>query len=208
MSRGVLLIFCLVCSAPALSGEPPARFEVTPYVAYMLGGTFTDSDTDDEVELDGSGSFGLALNMRADANTEWELSYSQQNTKFDVGSLAVTDSDLDVTVRYLQFGGTYLWEGDLARPFLVATVGLSHFDPDSSEFDSDTYFAFSIGGGVKLWPKKRFGLRLGGRFYGSVIDSDTSLLCRSGPEGSGCLIASKGEMLWQWEMMAGAIVRF
>jgi hypothetical protein len=116
--------------------------------------------------------------------------------------------DIDLSIDYLQFGGTYIGPSRLARPFLAATVGLSRFDPEASQFSAETYFAFSIGTGVKLWPENRFGLRLEGRLYGSVLDSESKIFCASDSENSACLISTKAEVLWQWEMMFGAILRF
>lgn len=200
------LILALV-PAELPAAESPPRFEVTPFAGYRVGGTFSDNDTDVEIELDQGGGFGISLNVLAQANTQYEVSFSHQDTSFDVGSPAPATSNLDVAVDYLQFGGTYLWDGRLARPYLVATVGLARLDPDDAALDAETYFAFSIGGGWKLWPTERFGLRLEGRFYGSFVDSDTKLFCVSSG-GATCLIRSDGDLLWQWEMNAGASWRF
>jgi len=184
-----------------------ARFEVTPFVGYRIGGTFVDSVSDAEIELDEGSSFGIALNMRAEANTQYELTFSHQDTEFDFGSIAAPTTNLKVAVDYLQLGGTYLWDGELSRPYFVATLGLARVDPDDAIFNAETYFAFSIGGGWKLWPTKRFGLRLEGRFYGSFVDGDTKVFCVSSG-GAACLIQSDADVLWQWEMTAGASWRF
>jgi len=209
-----LLVIGMLLAASAAAHDEAAkpnnkqqyRFEVTPFAGYRVGGTFEDEATGTKLELNENGSFGLILNMKEAANTEWELGYSHQSTDVDVGGTDVTAIDMDVD--YLQIGGTYIGDGELARPFLVATVGLAHFDPGVPEFPSDTFFAFSIGGGWKLRPAKRLGLRLEGRFYGTVIDSDSNIFCASGPNGSGCLINTKADVLWQWEMLLGAIFRF
>jgi len=213
VNRFAFLAMGLIVAVPAAAHDEAAqpqnnrqyRFEVTPFAGYRVGGTFEDETTGAELDLDDNGSFGLILNMQEAANTEWELGYSHQSTEVDVGDSGET---IDMDVDYLQIGGTYLGDGELARPFLVATVGLAHLDPRASEFSSDTFFAFSIGGGWKMRPARRLGLRVEGRFYGTVIDSDSDIFCTSGPEGSNCLIRTKGEVLWQWEMMLGAIFRF
>jgi hypothetical protein len=205
------LLLCLIIpswNSVAVAQEMPPRFEVTPFVGYRIGGTFDDSASDAQIDFDESASFGLALNMRAEPHTQYELTFSHQGTEFNLNSVNVMTTDLDVTIDYLQIGGTYMWDDDLARPFVVATMGLAHIDPDDSAFDSGTYFAFSIGGGLKFWSRKRFGLRLEGRFYGTVIDSDTSVFCSSGPGGSNCLIQTDAGIVWQFEIMAGPTWRF
>jgi len=209
MTRSLLLGICVLIALPAMGQERKYPFEVTPFVGYRIGGTFEDEDSDAEFELDESSSFGLVMNLRAEDNTQWELVYSHQNTDLDSsGLLSPSDPVLSMDVDYLQLGGTYLWEGDLARPFMVATMGLAHFDPEDSDFNSETYFSFSIGGGWKVFPTKRVGLRLEGRFYGSLIESDSNIFCESISGSSRCLISTSGTILWQWEMMAGAVFRF
>ena len=212
MTRAAVLLLGLIMGSSAIAAESAGqknyRFQVTPFAGYRVGGTFEDELTEAELDLDEDSSFGLVLNMRESANTEWEVAYSHQNTRIDTANLVNGGGDLDLDVDYLQFGGTYIGPHDLARPFLVATIGLARFDPAESQLDSETYFAFSIGGGVKLWPANRFGLRVEGRFYGTVLDSESKIFCTSSAEASGCLISTKAEMLWQWEMMLGAIMRF
>lgn len=212
MRKTATLMLSLLIGTAAIaqeSADPKIyRFQVTPFAGYRLGGTFEDELSEAELDLDEAGSFGLVLNMRESANTEWELGYSHQSTSIDTAGVTDGGSDLDLDIEYLQIGGTYIGPHELARPFMVATIGLARFDPEPGGLDSETYFAFSIGGGVKLWPQNRFGLRLEGRFYGTVLDSESKIFCTSNATTSGCLISTKGEVLWQWEMMLGAIMRF
>ena len=212
MTKTALLILSLFAGAAAMAEESAGqhiyRFQVTPFAGYRVGGTFEDELSEASLDLDDAGGYGLILNMRESPNTEWELGYSHQSTNVDTEGVSMNGSKLDLDIDYLQFGGTYIGPHELARPFLVATVGLAHFDPDAGALDSETYFAFSIGGGLKLWPARRFGLRLEGRFYGTVLDSESKIFCASNSEGSGCLISTKADVRWQWEMMLGAIMRF
>jgi hypothetical protein len=87
------------------------------------------------------------VNWPSVENTEWEIYLSRQSTSLETSGLFVPPetppTDLDIT--YLQAGGTYWFEGERARPYIVATVGLSRFEPDESSFDSETFFAFGIG---------------------------------------------------------------
>lgn len=206
-SAKVLLGMMIVLFPATVLAQALPRFEVTPFAGFRVGGTFVDSVSDAEIELKEGSSFGVSLNMRADPNTQYEITFSHQDTEFDIGSLTANTTNLDVAVDYLQIGGTYLLEGQVARPYMVATLGLARIDPDDAVFNTENYFAFSIGGGWKLWPTKRFGLRLEGRFYGSFVDSDTSVFCISSG-GTTCLIQSDADVLWQWEMTAGASWRF
>jgi opacity protein-like surface antigen len=190
--------------------DPPGRTELTPYGAYSLGGTFTDLESDGEAKLQDSGSFGLLLNIRQAANTQWEVIYSQQKTDADVTGLPTANEVHETTVHYLQGGGTYQGDGEKVRPYLAATIGAAHIDVATDGYDSDTFFAFSIGAGLQIWPNSRLGLRLEARSFGTLIRSDSDLFCISDPGNgmAGCAISVAGEVLWQFQAMAGVVFRF
>ena len=188
----------------------PGRVELTPYGAYSLGGTFNELESDAVVELQDSGNFGLLLNVRQAANTQWEILYSQQRTDAEVTGLVSGDEILDTTVHYLQGGGTYQGDGEIVRPYLAATIGVAHFDVTTEGYDSDTYFSFSIGPGLQIWPNSRLGLRFEARAFGSLVRSDSSLFCLSDPANgtAGCAFTVSGDVLWQFQAMAGVVFRF
>jgi hypothetical protein len=188
----------------------PGRVELTPYGAYSLGGTFNELESDAAVELQDSGNFGLLLNVRQAANTQWEILYSQQRTDAEVTGLVTGDEILDTTVHYLQGGGTYQGDGEIVRPYLAATIGVAHFDVTTEGYDSDTYFSFSIGPGLQIWPNSRLGLRFEARAFGSLVRSDSSLFCLSDPANgtAGCAFTVSGDVLWQFQAMAGVVFRF
>ena len=188
--------------------DPLPRFELTPFVGYRVGGSFEDSDTGESVDLDENASYGLIFNIVEKANTQYEFGWSHQDTAINLTDTGGNPVKLDLDIDTFQLGGTYLWEGDVARPYLVATIGGAHYRLHAEESESDTYFAFTIGGGWKFWPTRRFGLRLEGRFYGTLIDSNSKIFCRSAPANSGCLIQTSGKLLQQWEISAGGAFRF
>ena len=202
----VLLLAPLAASAQSELG----RFELTPYAAYSIGGTFNDADSDIKASLQDSGSFGLLFNIRESANTQWEILYSQQKTDADIEGSSAGDATLDMTVRYLQAGGTYQGDGETVRPYLAATLGVAHFDISTDGYDSDTFFSFSIGPGLQIRPNERLGLRLEARVFGTLLKSDSKLFCVSDPAGgtASCAITVNGDVLWQVQAMAGVVFRF
>ncbi len=171
---------------------------------------FNELESDAAVELQDSGNFGLLLNVRQAANTQWEILYSQQRTDAEVTGLVTADEILDTTVHYLQGGGTYQGDGEIVRPYLAATIGVAHFDVTTEGYDSDTYFSFSIGPGLQIWPNSRLGLRFEARAFGSLVRSDSSLFCLSDPANgtAGCAVTVSGDVLWQFQAMAGVVFRF
>lgn len=205
--RAILAVFAIaVVALPAHAQTGPGFFEITPYGAYSFGGTFTDTESSTEVKLQDSSTFGLLLNFRQTADTQWEILYSLQNTEAEV----LGESMADVNVHYLQGGGTYQFDSGRVRPFMSATIGGTHIDAESDGFGSDTFFGFSIGGGIQVAPSNRIGLRLEARAFGTLVRSGSSIFCVSDPAGgtAGCAISVAGDVLWQLQTMAGIVFRF
>ena len=201
-------ILTLCFPALAVAAGPPWKFELTPHVGYRVGGSFEDEETGESIDLEDHGSYGLIFNIIEKPNTQYEFSWSHQDTSVNLDDSNGNPFKLDIDIDFLQIGGTYMFEGDTARPFIVATLGAAHYRSDGESSESDTYFAFSIGGGWKLWPTKRFGLRLEGRYYGTLVDSNSKIFCTSSSTASGCLIQTSGKLISQWELMAGGSFRF
>ena len=210
----LLLVLLVAATTPASAADPLHGIEITPFAGYIFGGSFeSDQDsgsaTTGDIDLDDAASYGLIVNWPAEENTEWEIYLSRQSTSLETTGLFAPDepaiADLDIT--YLQAGGTYYFEGERARPYIVATVGVSRFEPDDSAFDPENFFAFGIGGGYKLAPTSRLGVRLEGRILGSVVSSDSGVFCRSGPAANSCLVSVSGSVVWQWEVLAGLVFR-
>lgn len=208
-SLGITVMFiALALTAQNVLAEQTYRFELTPFVGYRVGGSFEDKDTGESVDLDDNGSYGLIFNIVEKSFTQYEFSWSHQDTSIDLSDSGGNSEKLDLDIDFFQLGGTYLFEGKFAKPYMVATIGAAHYRTKSGVSESETYFAFSFGGGVKLWPTQRFGLRLEGRYYGTAVESDSKIFCGSSPNNSGCLIQTRGQLLSQWEVMAGGIFRF
>lgn len=204
------IIVCVVLlAATAVNAQTEtSRFELTPFAGITFGGEFEDMTSSESLQLDDNASFGLILDIRESANTQWEILYSRQATRADTTDLPTSGASFDVDVHYIHGGGTYLGEGDRARPFLAATIGATHFEPGLDDFGSETFFSFSIGAGFQLRPNDRLGIRLEARAYGTVLESDTELFCRTGPTENICAIRSEGTILWQLQTLAGFVFRF
>ena len=198
----------LLAATVTQAQETSYKFELTPFAGLTTGGNFEDLTSTAELALDDSSSFGLILNIEESANTQWEVLYSLQATEADTTGLPISGAPLDIDVHYIQGGGTYLFDGDAARPFLAATVGASHFAPGLSGVDSETFFAFSIATGLQIRPNARFGIRLEARGYGTLVDSNSNLFCQSGPAGAICAVTVDGTILWQFQAFAGFVFRF
>lgn len=202
---GAIVLFAAFVPA---AGAEPLKFELTPYGGYAFGGKFEDEEAAVEIDVGDDVSYGLIFNFNNTANTQYEFIYSRQSTSADTREVAALPPQVDLDIDHLQIGGTYLAEGDLARPYLAMTIGGSRFSPDFSGGESDTFWSFSIGAGWTLRPSERLGLRVEARAWGTLIDSDSSLFCESGPDQALCAIALDGRVYWQIETFAGVVFRF
>jgi opacity protein-like surface antigen len=204
MKKVLIIMAALLVPPVTLAETIPGAFTLTPYGGGSFGGTFEDEESALSVSLDDSAAFGLILNYQNSANTQYELIYSQVSTEADISGSALSDIDL----RTLQGGGTYQFDGNTVLPFISATLGGTNIE--ASGYDKDTFFSFSVGGGVQIAPSKRLGLRLEARAFGTLLRSGSSIFCVSDPGGStaGCAISVAGDVLWQVQAMAGVVFRF
>jgi hypothetical protein len=206
-----LAVAAIGCAASGLAcaqEAKPRRHELTAYGAYRVGGEFEDENGEDEFELDESNAYGLVFNFPAmNVDTQWQALWARQQTELETRPGFDASSRLRLDVDYFQFGGTYLFEGNETRPFIALTAGAAHFDPGRG-IDSETFFAGSLGGGVQMQKSKRVGVRLEARAFATLVDSDGSLFCRTGPQANVCAVRIEGSAFVQFEASAGIVFRF
>jgi hypothetical protein len=89
-----------------------------------------------------------------------------------------------------------------ARPFLTGLLGLTRY---AAEGDNEVRFTVGAGGGVKLMPVRRVGVRLDGRVFATFADIEGRVIaCSPGV----CLVALDTDIVWQAELTAGLVVAF
>src|SRR5689334_22006356 len=110
MPQKICLIALLALSCAPLSAqnsdaprptENPPLFEITPFVGLRVGGNFKLEDPKRKLDVDGSDSLALALDLRIDQTSQYELFYSRQSTNLDRDP---TLGDVDVDIEYLHIG--------------------------------------------------------------------------------------------------------
>jgi hypothetical protein len=201
-------IAIVLCTPAAAEQDESFRFEITPYAAYRMGGSFDEKDGSGRVELNDSSATGILFNIEANANGQYELLYARQRTDADTQGFLVNDPIIDIDVEHFHFGGTYLFDGDNMRPFIALTLGVSQFDPELPGSDSESFFSASFGGGVQLNASRRLGVRLEARAFTTFVDDDSNIFCSSIDGAGACLIRVDARTLTQWEARAGLVFRF
>ena len=192
-------------AATTAQAETP-RFEITPFGGARIAGGFDAEDAatgeESSVDLDNDTSFGLDLGLYAQPNGFYELLYSTQEAAFDSSDPAL--DGIDIQVDYLHFGGTAFFPNDqFYVPYLSLTLGATFLEPTRGNYDSETKFSGSIGGGFRFPVSDHFHVALGLRGYLTLIDSNTSLFCVSDAQGAGCLVKSSGSTFFQTEGQLG-----
>jgi len=179
--------------------------EITPFIAYRGGGGFRDGTTNQDLNLSSKAGFGFALNWAAtEPGTQYELLYSRQHT--DTGGSA----PIDITIQYLQIGGTAVI-GDASShviPFAAGGLGAARFSPDPSSLSTETRFAFNLGGGVHIPLANHVRLRLEARGYLTWLNGNSDLFCSSSSSTAGCVLQARGQTFFQYEALGGVSIGF
>jgi opacity protein-like surface antigen len=178
------------------------EYEITPYVGWRTSDTLEEEATGATIDLKEARSFGVIVSMQQKPNTNYDFLFSRQTTE-----LESTNSLVDATslrFDYYHIGGTVFYDHEQLHPFVTGGLGATHISPANAAFSSETNFSLSIGGGLKFPMTRTIGLRLEVRGYGTVVDSNGSILCADG----GCVAKFKGSLFLQVEANAGLSIAF
>ncbi len=178
--------------------------EVSPFVGYRFGGDFFEIISGQPVDLDGTEAFGGIVDVRFDSFGLFaEALYTHQEAQFRTAAgIFVPSAAWRITVDHYMGGGTQEFRLDRrVRPFVTGLLGLTRY---AAEGDHEIRFAVSVGGGVKLMPASRIGLRLDGRVFTTFADLDGQAGACTGL--GGCLVAVDADVVWQAEFSVGLVV--
>lgn len=207
MRNALVILLLLACGTSV--ADDGSGIEFTAFGGYRMGGSVAAEDDGIDIRLQDSSSAGFLVNSRPRDNTQWEVLYSIQQTSARItDALSGAQSVVDFDSNTLQLGGTYLFDGDKVVPYIAFTLGGTHVRTRAVEDDSDTFFAGSMGLGLRFLPNSRVGIRLEARAYGTLINSSSQIFCSTGPDENVCAIRLKGDLVTQVETFAGITVRF
>lgn len=198
MIKRSLFVLLLLVSATAASAQ--SGIEITPYFGYRGGGEIESLDFFGDVEIDDSESYGVILGFPIAPWALIELEASFQDSQLIEGNGDfLPDFEIsDVDVDYYHVGFVFQSPGPNVQGFGIFTLGATNINPQLEGLTSETKFSTSFGGGIKVNFNQHLGLRLEGRGYFTLIDTNDDDYC--------CYYYS--EDLWQGEARVGLIVRF
>jgi hypothetical protein len=204
--RQIVLVACAAVGLCRVAWAQDLKtVEFAPFFGYSFSGGFEDADTGEDYDIDDAACYGGMVDVRVSESTQVEFFLSRQETELQsddglFGGPTLFDLDID----YYHLGGTYILTDGPWQPFVVATVGATHIDPDVSGSDSLTRLSLGIGGGVRFFPTENFGLYLAGRGLFTFVGGDT--LVES--EGGALTVEIASDTLWQAQLQAGVIFAF
>lgn len=184
------------------------KVELTPFVGYMFGGEVNVWNGSMSVKDDMN--YGLVLDFVLNRNTELEASYTRMDTELVYDEWQVGKRPIYTTsVNVWQFGGQYRFNPtETVRPFVSGTLGFTYYgvgdqlDADAPQLSSETFFSMVFGGGVKIFPSERIGIRLAGHLYSTILSSGSGFWCGTG----GCGVGLSGWGFWQGDVQAGLTI--
>jgi hypothetical protein len=202
---GILRVAMALLAALFPAAATAGDLEVTPFAGYTWGGQFTDSVTGTSLKVDETTDYGIIVDFKQEELSYVELYFSRQATQLQADKGALTGNPLfDLDIEYYHIGGTIGKGSGKVQSFMAATIGATHMVPKGPGLDALTKPSFSFGGGVKLFATDRIGLRLDGRWFGTVFNGSGSAFCSSGA----CAIELQGHLFSQFVANAGLIIVF
>ncbi len=192
--------------APA---QKERRLELTAFGGWEVSSDVTTSTG--SIQIDDAPGYGVALDWALAPGQQAELLWVYSATDARLrGTIpgAQGSSSFPVDSHYLQLGGTYAVSRGTVEPFVSGSLGAALYLPGTIQLDgggtlapaATWRFAFTLGGGAKIWLGDRIGLRLQARLLAPVFFSGAAFY--SGPGGS-ALTVSAGIPYVQGDFSAG-----
>jgi len=212
------VLVTLLVSLAAAHGQ---RYEIPPLFGGMFGGTWDLEQQGvpnfDAHKADGF-SFGVAGGFRFDDSLDdcracnlIEFRWLRQNTHLELKQNPLLPTPVTfptfhpaVTLNYFLSDFTHEWtleEAKMIKPFLTASLGAALASTPAS---SATRFVFGIGTGVKIFPKRHWGIRLQVEYLPIVMHTELQrVFCTVG-----CVVVLNGGVMNQFQLTAGPAFRF
>ena len=195
----VLLLACLAGHPSAVHAQ---GIELTPFGGYRFGGDFFEIVTGQPVDTDGAPAVGAIVDIPLGNGLQVEGVFTHQDTHVTVQPTPFGPSARwRVSVDHFQGGALQEYSEGRVRPFAIGTLGLTRY---AGGGDSEMRFSLGAGGGVKLFPTSRVGVRLNTQVSATFVYVDANVgACSPGI----CFFGIDTDVVWQIEFSTGLIFR-
>lgn len=134
--------------------------EITPTYGYQFGGKLQGVRGDFRIESDPA--YGVNLDIGNDGMpiviTAFWLRQDSRGTYQEFGQRE--EYLWDVATEYFQLGATKEGGDGTFVPFGTFTLGATNFSPKTDDYSDELKFSATFGGGVKIFPSEKIGIRL------------------------------------------------
>ena len=195
------------------------RFDVTPLFGGRFGGTIEleqQGVPNFESTLANSVAYGVAAGLRIDGEdcnscNLIEFRWMRQNTHLGLKQDPLVPTPFTVStfrpaVTLDHFLGDFTHEWDLSeggqiKTFVTGTLGAARMDTPAG---SGVRFVFGFGTGVKLFPRRHWGIRFQVEYLPTVMHAELQrVTCIQG-----CVVALNGGVMNQFQVTVGPTFRF
>ena len=196
--RCVMMWLLILVMAPASQG----RIEITPFGGHQSGGEFEDYNSDSALEIKNDSVYGVTVGFgQEESISQLELYFSHQESELEGTGVFSSANLFELDVDYYHIGiAVHLDQGNL-QPYIVGSLGVTRFDPQFSNLDSEAHFSFGLGGGIKWFPFEHVGVRLEGRVFGTFVNTESAT--HSGSNGT--VAVGHSDVEFQYNAIAGLI---
>jgi hypothetical protein len=210
--RILLVVALLGAAAPARAQYVEIQsVEVSPFVGSRLGGTFNiqpDVPVPVQAEWKDAASYGFSAGVRFDDYSLVEFRWTQSTSSLRFGQPFAAASVGDVTLN--QFHGDFTREFVIPevkglRSFLTGSLGVTHLGAAQDGF---TRFSFGFGAGLKQFVASRLAIRAEAHWLPIVLEPSVSGFACGTIQAGGCLVLLNGELVQQFQISVGPVVRF
>jgi hypothetical protein len=190
----------IVLSCPLASAQ---KAEITPYIGYRFGGSFTNRAQDVSFDVQNSASFGAIFDYKLYDFMLVEFHWSHQGSTLE---LSRDEQALETSISIDNFHGGVLFQGgsrDL-QPFFLASLGATRFG--FNEGSSTTNFSLGVGVGMKGLVTDRLGWRVEFRGFTTFTNiEDEYEVC----DVWGCAtVTNTSTIFWQSQVLGGLVIAF
>ena len=208
------LVAILAVAAPARAQYVQIQsFEVTPFIGARLGGTFDiqpEGPAQVEATLNDGMSYGFSAGVRFDDLSLIEFRWMQSTSPLRFGApfafLGASVGNVTLNQFYADFTREFvIQEVKGLRSFLTGSLGVTHLGAAQDAF---TRFSFGFGAGLKQFLGSRLAIRAEAQWLPIVVEPSVSGFACGTIQLGGCLVVLNGELVQQFHVSIGPVVRF
>jgi hypothetical protein len=216
-SRGLIVglaLAAILAATPAYAQYVQLQsFEVAPFIGARLGGTFDiqpDGGAQIEATLNDARSYGFSAGVRFDDFSLVEFRWTQAASELRFGApfgfLGPSLGEVTLNQFHADFTREFVIpEVKGLRSFVSGSVGVTHVGAAQGEF---TRFSFGFGSGLKQFLGSRLAIRAEAQWLPILVEPSVEGFACGTIQFGGCLAILTGELVQQFQLSIGPVVRF